>query len=253
MNNIFDSHAHYTQPAFDGDRHELLSTLPSKGVSGVMLAATDPEDSFSSLALAERYDYIYSSAGVHPGSIFSVESNWIDKIVEISLNPKVKAIGEIGLDYYYDNTDKELQKKFFEAQLILASDLNMPVIIHLRDAFEDTLNLLKKYRPFGVVHCFSGSAEIASEIISLGMYIGFTGVLTFKNAKKPLLALEKVPIDKLLLETDCPYMAPEPLRGKRSDSSMIIYTAEAAARVKKVNTQKILNETYKNACKLYNI
>lgn len=253
MKNIFDSHAHYTAGAFDPDRDALLESLPARGISGVMLASADIGDASFALRLAQQYDYIFSSAGVHPQAVLSLEEGWLEEIAALVVLPKVKAIGEIGLDYHYPNTNKALQQQVFEMQLQLAAELNMPVIVHSREAFADTLMLLKKYRPAGVLHCFSGSAEAAGEILALGMYIGFTGVITFKNAKKALLALERVPRDRLLLETDCPYMAPEPLRGQRSDSTMLVYTAQAAASIKRTGAQEILDDTCENARRIYGI
>lgn len=254
MNNIFDTHAHYADRAFDEDRFELLDKLPEMGVKYVMLASSSVEDTAENVAIAQKYGYIYAASGVHPESVDENPENYLDIVRETALSsPKIKAIGEIGLDYHYDGYSREKQLKLFEEQLILAKELDLPVIVHSRDACEDTLNMLKKHRPKGVVHCFSGSAETAKEIIKLGMYIGFTGVLTFKNAKKALKALEEVPLDKLLLETDCPYMAPVPFRGKRCDSSMIAYTAAAAAEIKGIDTQEIIDITCENGKRFYGI
>ncbi|MBR2955358.1 MAG: TatD family hydrolase [Ruminococcus sp.] len=254
MNNIFDTHAHYADRAFDEDRFELLDKLPEMGVKYVMLASSSVEDTAENAAIAQIYGYIYAASGVHPESVDENPENYLDIVRETALSsPKIKAIGEIGLDYHYDGYSREKQLKLFEEQLILAKELDLPVIVHSRDACEDTLNMLKKHRPKGVVHCFSGSAETAKEIIKLGMYIGFTGVLTFKNAKKALKALEEVPLDKLFLETDCPYMAPVPFRGKRCDSSMIAYTAAAAAEIKGIDTQEIIDITCENGKRFYGI
>lgn len=254
MNNIFDTHAHYADRAFDEDRDTVLAELPDKGVRYVMLASSSVEDTAENARLADKYDYIYAASGVHPESVDTNPADYLDTVRETALaNPKVKAIGEIGLDYHYEGYSREKQILLFEEQLVLAKELDMPVIVHSRDACEDTLNILKKHRPQGVVHCFSGSAETAREIIKLGMYIGFTGVLTFKNAKKAIKALEEVPLDRLLLETDCPYMAPVPFRGKRSDSSMIAYTAEKAAEVKGVGVQELIDITCENGRRFYSI
>ena len=219
-----------------------------------MLAASGLDDTAENSELSSKYGYIYSSAGIHPENADNVPDGYLDIIREaVRSNPKIKAIGEIGLDYHYEGYDREKQIKLFKAQLELADELELPVIIHSRDATEDTMNILREYKPDGVVHCFSGSAETAAEVIKLGLYIGFTGVLTFKNAKKALKALEKVPMDKLLLETDCPYMAPVPFRGKRCDSSMIRYTAEKAAEIKGIPVQELLDITCRNAMEFYNI
>ena len=254
MNNIFDTHAHYADHAFDEDRYELLDKLPDMGVKYVMLASSSVEDTAENAAIAEKYDYIYAASGVHPESVEGNPADYLDIVRNTALSsPKIKAIGEIGLDYHYDGYSREKQIKLFEEQLILAKELDMPVIVHSRDACEDTLNLLKNHKPMGVVHCFSGSAETAKEIIKLGMYVGFTGVLTFKNAKKAIKALAEVPVERLLLETDCPYMAPVPFRGKRCDSSMIAYTAAAAAEVKGMDVQEIIDITCENGKRFYRI
>ena len=251
---IFDTHAHYADSAFDNDREQVLAELPDKGVKLVMLAASSLEDSRENMLLARKYDYIYAAAGVHPESIDETPVDYIDTLKEIiASEPKIKAVGEIGLDYHYEGYDREKQIAFFRGQLRLANELDMPVIVHSRDAAEDTVEILREYRPRGVVHCFSGSAETAREIIKLGMYIGFTGVLTFKNAKKALKALEAVPLDRLLMETDCPYMSPEPYRGKRCDSSMIPYTAAKAAEIKGVSTEELLEITCCNGMKMYDM
>lgn len=254
LENIFDSHAHYADSAFDDDREQLLAELPSKGVYRVMLASSSVEDTSVNSDLSQKYDYIYAAAGVHPESVDTNPENYIEIIERtVKNNPKIRAIGEIGLDYHYEGFDRDKQAELFCRQLELAGELELPVIVHSRDATEDTLRILQKYHPGGVVHCFSGSAETAEEIIKLGMYIGFTGVLTFRNAKKALRALEAVPNDRLLLETDCPYMAPVPFRGNRCDSSMIAYTAEKAAEIKGMTAQEILNITTENAKRMYNI
>lgn len=254
MHNIFDSHSHYADHAFDSDRSEILEKLPENGIKYIMLAASGLDDTAENSELSSKYGYIYSSAGIHPENADSVPENYLDIIRKtVRSNPKIKAIGEIGLDYHYEGYDREKQIKLFKDQLELADELELPVIIHSRDATEDTMNILREYKPNGVVHCFSGSAETAAEVIKLGLYIGFTGVLTFKNAKKALKALETVPLNRLLLETDCPYMAPVPFRGKRCDSSMIRYTAEKAAEIKGIPVQELLDITCRNAMEFYNI
>lgn len=251
---IFDTHAHYADSAFDGDREQVLAELPGKGVKLVMLAASGLDDSRDNVLLAQKYDYIYASVGVHPESVDETPADYIGTLRElIASEPKIKAVGEIGLDYHYEGYDREKQIRFFREQLELAKELDMPVIVHSRNAAEDTVEILKEYCPKGVVHCFSGSAETAREIVKTGMYIGFTGVLTFKNAKKALKALEAVPMDRLLMETDCPYMAPEPFRGSRCDSSMIAYTAAKAAEIKGIPVEELLEITCRNGMKMYDI
>ncbi len=255
MEGIFDTHAHYADSAFDIDRKKLLDRLPESGIGLVMLASAGISDTIENSKLSEQYDYIYAAAGVHPENADDdLTFDYLDIIRDtVKKNPKVKAVGEIGLDYHYDGYDRERQITVFTQQLDLAGELGIPVIVHSRDAWEDTMDILKKYRPSGVVHCFSGSAETANEIVKLGMYIGFTGVLTFKNAKKAVRALESVPADRLLLETDCPYMSPVPFRGKRCDSSMIPYTAEKAAEIKGMDTQELIHIACENGRRLFKI
>ncbi len=252
--NMFDTHAHYTDRAFDADREELLAELPEKGVSLVMLAGCSTQDSAACAALANRYDYIYAAAGVHPECVDELPENWLAEIRRIAeTEPKVRAIGEIGLDYHYDGYDAEKQKAVFTAQLELAQELDLPVILHVRDAIGDAMEILRKYRPRGVMHCYSGSAETAKEILSLGLHISFTGVLTFKNARKALEVLELLPPERFMLETDCPYMAPVPFRGKRCDSSMIAHTAEKAAEIMGMDTQQLIDRCCENGKKLFGI
>ncbi len=254
INNIFDTHAHYADSAFDEDREAVLAELHSKGVSYVMLASSSVKDTAENAQLAGCYDYVYAASGVHPESVDTDPEDYLDIVRKTALSsPKIKAIGEIGLDYHYEGYDREKQIRFFEEQIVLAKELGLPIIVHSRDATEDTMTLLKKHRPQGILHCFSGSAETAKEVIKLGMYIGFTGVITFKNAKKAIKALEAVPLDRLLLETDCPYMAPVPFRGKRCDSSMIAYTAEKAAEIKGISVQELVDITCENAKRIYSI
>lgn len=251
--NIFDSHAHYNDKAFDQDRHKILSTLPNNGIKYVMNVGCSAESNLSGIELAEKYDYIFASVGIHPSDWKDFKDDYENILITQTCHPKVKAIGEIGLDYYYGKDSIIEQLKIFEKQLAISKELNMPVIIHDRDAHKDTLDLLKKYKPRGIVHCFSGSAEFAKEILGLGMNIGFTGVVTFKNARRALEALQEVPLERLLVETDCPYMAPEPFRGKRNYSEYIPYIAEKMAEIKKESPQKILDITMENALRIYRI
>lgn len=253
MNNIFDSHAHYDSDAFDADRKELLSALPEQGVCGIINCGSDMASSLKSLELADEFDYIYAACGVHPHEAEGCKRGYISVLEKLCKEKKCVAVGEIGLDYHYDFSPRDIQQKVFEEQLILAKELDLPVIIHDREAHEDTLNLLKKYKPKGVVHCFSGSVEMAKEIVKLGMYIGLGGAVTFKNARKPREVAEYVPSEMLLIETDCPYMTPVPFRGKRCDSSFIPYTAEVIAEVRGVTSQEILDLTKVNANKLFGL
>jgi TatD DNase family protein len=254
MENIFDTHAHYTDNAFDDDRDILLSRLPSDGVKYIVLASSSVEETVENSELSEKYGYIYTSVGVHPECAGNVPSDYMDVLSDtLKKNRKVLAVGEIGLDCHYDGYDLDKQIKIFREQLEFAKETDLPVIIHSRDACEITLKILKEYKPRGVVHCFGYSAEIAEEIVKLGMYVGFTGVVTFKNAKKSLKAVSVVPNERLLLETDCPYMAPVPERGKRCDSSMIRFTAEKVAEIKGMGVQEVLDMTCRNGMKFYGV
>lgn len=253
MNNIFDSHAHYDSDAFDADRKELLSALHSQGVCGIVNCGSDMATSLSSLELADEFDYIYAACGVHPHEAESCKQGYLPVLKKLCSEEKCVAVGEIGLDYHYDFSPREIQKQVFEQQIVLAKELDLPIIVHDREAHEDTLTLLKRYKPKGVVHCFSGSAEMAKEIVKLGMYIGLGGAVTFKNARKPREVAEIVPSDRLLIETDCPYMTPVPHRGKRCDSSYIPFTAEVLAEVRNTTAQEILDLTRKNANILFGL
>lgn len=248
---IIDSHAHYDDSSFDADREEILRELFSGEICKIVNIGCSVKSSYSSVKLAEEYAGIYAAVGLHPDAADEIDR--IGEIRSLCGNKKVVAVGEIGLDYHYEEHSRDIQKKAFEEQLRLAAELDMPVVIHSRDAWEDTMELLRKYRPKGVMHCFSGSAEIAREIVTMGMYVGFTGVVTFKNAKKALKALEAVPLERLLVETDCPYMAPEPNRGKRNYSGYLPYTVAAMAAVKGVSPDEMAEITAENAERLFNI
>lgn len=253
MNNIFDSHAHYDSEAFNDDRKELLNALPGQGVCGIINCGSDMASSLASLELADEFDYIYAACGVHPHEAEGCKQGYLPVLKKLCMEEKCVAVGEIGLDYHYDFSPRDVQKKVFEQQLVLAKELDLPVIIHDREAHEDTFELLKRYKPKGVVHCFSGSAEMAKEVVKLGMYIGLGGAVTFKNARKPLEVAAVVPSDRLLIETDCPYMTPVPHRGKRCDSSYIPLTAEVLASARNTTAEEILDLTRKNANTLFGL
>lgn len=248
---IFDTHAHYMKEDFGEDLDKILAELPSKNVGRVLAIGCDLPSSMAEIALAERYDYIYAAAGIHPEHAADPPDNWESELEKLLAHKMVVALGEIGLDYHYPDPPKDIQREVFVRQLEIAKRLDMPVIIHSRDASGDTMEILKRYKPRGVLHCFSGSAETAREVVKLGMYIGFTGVLTFKNSKKAWAACAETPIDRLLLETDCPYMAPVPHRGKRSDSSMIAFTAAKMAEIKDVSTEEMIDIARENGERLF--
>lgn len=263
VSGIFDSHCHYDDSAFDTDREELLDYLMGGGsaVQYLMHACTDLDSAEFGIRMAERYPGYFTSVGIHPETLDKeygkypegLPENYIGKLRELAKHPKVRAIGEIGLDYHYDGYDKAAQLELFVSQLELAEDLQLPVIMHCRDATEDFVNLMEKHRPKGVVHCFSGSAETAEQLLKLGLYIGFTGALTFKNAKKAKRAFGVVPADRLLFETDCPYMAPPPFRGKRCYSEMIAFVAKEAEALSGIPAQQLADITNKNAKRLFDI
>ena len=251
MENIFDTHAHYDDERFDEDREQTLLRVHQRGVSLIINCGCDEKSSEKCIKMSKKYDFLFAAVGVHPHEAQEASENWEENIIKMSQDEKVVAIGEIGLDYHYDFSPRELQKEVFEKQIVLAKELDMPIIVHDREAHADTLELLKKYRPKGVVHCFSGSAEMAKEVIGLGMHIGLGGAVTFKNAKKPVEVAEYLPLDRLLLETDCPYMTPVPFRGKRNDSSLIPYTAMKIAEIKRLDAQQIIDIANENGKRLF--
>ncbi len=248
---IFDSHAHFDDSKFDDCRDELLSSLNKFGVKYAITCSVDGNSSENSLKIAEKYDYIYAAVGIHPENLDS-NTPLLD-IENYAKHNKCVAIGEIGLDYYFRNDNKQEQIEVFEKQILLANKIDLPVIVHDRDAHSDTLEILKKHKPKGVVHCFSGSVEMAKEVLSLGMYIGVGGVITFKNARKLPDVLKAIPSGRLLLETDCPYLAPEPYRGKLNHSGFITLTAKRVAELLNSDLETVLNFTAENSKKLFNI
>ncbi len=251
---IFDSHAHYDDERFLEFGEELYTEL-SKSVAGIITCGCDFDSCKAAQGLAEAHNMVYFTAGIHPSNIECVDdiSTAMEKIAQFTRHKKCVGIGEIGLDYYWTKENIEKQKTIFSAQLELSNKLNMPIIVHDRDAHADTLELLKEYKLKGVVHSFSGSVEMAEEIFKLGMYIGISGVITFKNAKKLPDVVRQMPLDRFLLETDAPYLAPVPFRGKTNNSSLIYYSAEKIGEIKGISTEIVLNIALENTHRLYNI
>ncbi|WP_123052658.1 TatD family hydrolase [Clostridium sp. JN-1] len=252
---IFDAHAHYDDDEFDSDRDELIGELKKNNVIGVLNCGCSLKGSEDSVKLAQKYDFFYAAVGIHPEYADKFDKNQEDILRRLASYDKVRAVGEIGLDYYYDeNPDRDIQKKVFIRQMKLAEKLGLPVIIHDRDAHEDTLNIVKSFPNVkGEIHCFSGSVESAREYLKLGYYLGFTGVVTFKNAKKTIQVLKEVPIDRILVETDCPYMTPAPYRGKRNMSAYIYYIMDKIAEVKEIPIEEVSLNTILNIRNLLNL
>lgn len=259
MNNIdagiFDSHAHYEAEEFDRDRETLLSAvLPAAGVCGVINMGSDLKACFETVRLTEVYRYFYGAVGIHPECASELPGDWLETVRSLLTHDKIVAIGEIGLDYHWlEACPKERQQEVFKAQLALSKELDIPVVIHDREAHGDIMELLQEYRPRGVMHCFSGSVELSREIIKLGMYIGLGGVITFKNARHAVEVAADIPLNRLLLETDAPYMAPVPYRGKRNDSSLIRYVAEKIAEIRGITIEAVLNAAAENTRSLFGI
>ena len=250
---LFDTHAHLNDEAFQNDRDALICGLQEKGIGFVMNAGCDLRSSKECIALAEKYPFLYASVGSHPDSAGEVSEELMETYLEMSKHPKVKAIGEIGLDYYYEGFDRGVQIRAFEMQMALAQAADLPVIVHERDAHGDGMDVVRKFPDVtGVFHC-SGSAEMARQLVDMGWYIGFTGVLTFKNARKAVETAASIPLERIVLETDCPYMSPEPFRGKRNDPGRLIYMAEKLAEIRNLPVEEIIEITTENAKRLYRI
>ena len=251
--NIFDTHAHYDDEAFDSDRESLILSLKDRGVVGIVSCGCDIASTVANQNLSHSFDDFYFAAGFHPENLedFSVED--LEKLEPFFADEKCVAVGEIGLDYHWMNSTKEKQRELFVAQIELAKVKGLPVIVHDREAHGDTLDILKATKPSGVLHCFSGSVEMAREVIKLGMFLGFNGVATFKNARKIPEVIREIPLDRIVLETDCPYLAPEPHRGKRNDSSFIPFVAQRIGEILGISAQEVLDVTNKNARALYNL
>lgn len=249
----FESHAHYDDKRFREDREELLGELlPASGVNHVINIGCDVKSSEMSIRLADRYDYIYAAVGVHPHELYDMSSQTIAKLKKLSEHPKVVAIGEIGLDYYYDTHPRELQRFWFRQQLRLAEEVNKPVIIHSREASQETFDIIQSTNVRrGSIHCYSGSAQMAQDYVKMGFHIGVGGVVTFSNAKKLVETVEAIPIESILIETDCPYLAPNPNRGKRNDSTNLKYIVEKIAEIKDMTPEDVAKITESNAKSLF--
>ena len=252
---LFDTHAHMDDRAFDEDREELLKRLPEQGLALVMNPGCSLASSHNASRLSREYDYIYAAVGSHPDVADEVNEEVLDEYRKLcKLNPKIKAIGEIGLDYHYEDIPREIQLKAFRMQMALARELNLPAIVHQRDAHEDGMKVVDEFPEVtGVFHCYSGSAEMAKELVKRGWYIGFTGVLTFKNARKAIEVASSIPLDRIVLETDCPYMSPEPFRGKRNDPGKLYRMAEKLAEIRGLTVEEIHAITTGNGKRLYRI
>lgn len=253
---FFDSHAHYDDQRFDVDREILLEGMQQKGVSYILNAASNIASSLECINLSKQYEYIYASVGVHPHDVKDITEECMELLEELACQEKVVAIGEIGLDYYYDHSPREVQKYWFRRQIRLAKNVNLPIIIHNRDAHRDTMEIIvsEDIRSVGgVFHCYSGSWEMAQQILELGMYISIGGPVTFKNASKSVQVVKNIPMDRLLIETDAPYLTPVPHRGKRNDSTYLRFTAEKIAKIKGMTVEDVARQTMENTKKLFGI
>ena len=251
---LFDTHAHMDDRAFAEDRHQLLEALPGMDLALVMNPGCSLESSRNAVALAEQYPYLYAAVGSHPDACVEVNEAVIQEYRMLCKHPKVKAIGEIGLDYHYEDIPREIQQSAFRQQMALAAEVDLPVIVHERDAHGDGMAIVEEFPTVsGVFHCYSGSLEMAKWLVDRGWYIGFTGVLTFKNAKKAVEVAANIPLEHLVLETDCPYMAPEPFRGKRNHPGNLYRMAERLAEIRGLPVEEIQRITLENGKRLYRI
>lgn len=253
---LFDSHAHYNDSRFEKDMDEVLSSMNENNVGMILNSCSNLDEVPDILKICEKYPFIYASVGIHPHDVKNLADSDMDMLIKYAENDKVKAIGEIGLDYFYDNSPRDLQKKWFARQVEVAKQIKQPIIIHDRDAHKDCMDILRSENIQdigGVFHCYSGSVEMAKEILDWGMYIAFGGSLTFKKSVRPVEVAKYVPLDRILIETDCPYLTPEPHRGKRNSSLYIHYVAEKLAEIKGVSVEKIENATFENGKRCFNI
>lgn len=251
---FFDSHAHYNAKRFREDQKELLNAMADHRIGWIMNVGCDLTSSLQSMRLAEQYDFLYAAVGSHPDDAAQVDRGLVQMYRQLAEHPKVMAIGEIGLDYYYEDVPRARQQEAFRLQMALAQELQMPVIVHQRDAYDDALRIVDEFPDVkGVFHCFSGSVEYAKEVVRRGWCVGFTGVITFKNARRAVEVAQWAPLDRLLIETDCPYMAPEPFRGRRCDSTMVPRMAEKIAQLRGLPVEEIARLTTENAKRLFRI
>ena len=253
---IFDTHAHYDDDTFDEDREELLAGMNAAGVEYIVNVGASMASSKRSVNLAEKYPFVYAAVGVHPDEVGELNEEKFAQLKAWTSHEKVKAVGEIGLDYYWDKEGHDLQKHWFMRQMELAHECNLPMIVHSREAAKDTLDMIVAAKPLelsGIIHCYSYSVEQAREYLDMGYYIGIGGVLTFKNAKKLKEVAEYAPLSQIVIETDCPYLAPTPFRGKRNDSSKLRYVAEELASIKQMSVEEVIRITNENGRKLYHI
>lgn len=252
--NIFDTHAHYDDEAFNTDRDLVLRQVEAAGVSLILNPGCDIASSRKSLELANSYKNIYSAVGIHPENLNDLADDYLHLLTSFAGEAKCKAIGEIGLDYHWDVSHKNEQKEVFDAQLQLALKLDLPVVIHDRDSHADCMDIIRQYPSLrGVFHCYSGSAEMAKELLKKGWYLGFDGPVTYKNARKTIEVLEICPVDRILVETDSPYLSPVPMRGKRNQSDHLVYVIEKIAEIKESTSEKIAECSFSNGCRLFNI
>lgn len=253
---IIDTHAHYDDEQFDIDREEILNRMQDNGIELIVNVGADMETSEQTLKLTEQFPFVYGAVGVHPNSTMELDESKIERLKELAGMPKIVAIGEIGLDYYWDEPNRETQKRWFDRQMELAREVKLPMIIHSRDAAKDTLDMMKAAHAgdiSGVIHCYSYSVEMAREYLNMGFYLGIGGVVTFKNAKMIKEVVAYAPIESIVLETDCPYLAPEPNRGKRNSSLYLPSVVEEIARIKGLDAEEVIEITKTNALKLYRL
>ncbi len=251
---FFDTHAHYDDDSFDEDRAQLLANMPQEGVELILNPGCDEETSLKAMSYAQQYPHVYAAVGWHPQQCDSFDGSSANKIRAWAKQEKVRAIGEIGLDYYYDYTPKDMQIKVFAAQMELARDLKLPVIVHDREAHADCMDMVRAFHDVkGVFHCYSGSAEMAKQLLDLGWHLSFTGAVTFKNARKAIETIAICPMERIMLETDSPYLTPVPFRGKRNDSRKLLYIAEKIAEVKGLSAEEVAHITFENGKRFFGI